>query len=105
MGQRKLGPTSGVGQCLARHVSQGAEEWSDIDHQDMMMCPWQHSEGDETSDIGDSNNRVGHQEVDPGPHTSYQLERSLDHEGSMHVAWRARSGVARVKNHWERYDL
>ena len=26
MGPRKLGPTSSVGQCLARHVSQGAKE-------------------------------------------------------------------------------
>ena len=40
-GPRKLGPTSGVGQCLARHVNQGAEEWSNIDHQDVLMCPRQ----------------------------------------------------------------
>ena len=31
--------SNGVGQCLVRHVSQGAEEWSDVDHQDVLMCP------------------------------------------------------------------
>jgi len=82
MGPCKLGPTSGVDQCLARHGSQGVEEWSGINHQDVLMCPRQYSEGDETSDIGDSNNRAGPREVDPRPHTSYQLRRSLDHEGS-----------------------
>jgi len=34
----------------------------------------------ERSDIGDSNNRAGPQEVDPRPHTSYQLGRRLGHE-------------------------
>jgi len=58
-GPRKLGPTSSVGQCLARQVSQVVEEWSDIGHQDALMCPRQYSEGDETSDIGDSNKRAG----------------------------------------------
>jgi len=68
----KLGPTSGVGQCLARYVSQGAKEWSDVDHQDVLMCPRQQSEGDVTSDIGDSNSRTGPREMDPRPYTSYQ---------------------------------
>jgi len=45
----KLGPTSGLGQCLASDVSQGVEEWSDVDHQDVLMCPSQQSEGDVTS--------------------------------------------------------
>ena len=58
-GPRKLGPTSGVGQCLARHVSQGAKEWSDVDHQDVLMCPRQQSEDDVTSGIGDLNNKAG----------------------------------------------
>ena len=105
MGPRKLGPTSGVGQCLTMHVSKDAKEWSDIDHQDVLRCPRQHSEGDETSDIGDSNNRAGPREVGPRPHTNYQLGRNLDHEGFMRVVWMTHSGVTRVKNHWKRYDL
>jgi len=104
MGLRKMGPMSGVGQCLARHMSQGAEEWLGIDHQDILMCPRQYSEGDETSDIGDSNSRAGPREVDPIPHTCYQLGRSLGHEGSMHVVWMTRLGVTRVKSDWKRYD-
>jgi len=64
-------------------MSQSAKEWSGVDHQDVLMCSRQHSEGDVTSDIGDSNNRAGPREVDPIPHTNYQLGRSLDHEGSM----------------------
>ena len=90
VGPRKLGPTSGVGQCLARHVGQGSEEWSETDHQDV---------GDERSDIGDSNMRAEPREVDPRPHTSYQLGRSLDHQGSMRVVWMTCSGVTRVKRH------
>jgi len=38
VGPRKRGPTSGVGQCLARHVRQGTKEWSDISHQDVPTC-------------------------------------------------------------------
>jgi len=60
MGPRKVDPTNGVGQCLARHAGQGAEEWSGADHQDVLMCPRQYSEGDERSDISDK------------LHTSYQ---------------------------------
>ena len=30
-----------------------------FDHQDVLMCPGQYSEGDERSDIGDSNSRAG----------------------------------------------
>ena len=86
-------------------MSQGAEEWSEIDHQDVLMCPRQHSDSDEISNIGDSNRRVGPREVGPRPYTSYQLGRSLDHEGSMHVVWMTRSSVTRVKSHWKRYDL
>jgi len=71
-GPRKLGPTSDVGQCLARQVSQGAEEWSGVNHQDVLMCSRQQSEGDVTLDIGDSNSRAGPREVDPRPHTNYQ---------------------------------
>ena len=51
MGPCRLGPTSGV--------SQGAKEWSEIDLHDVLMCPRRHHGGDETSDIGDSNRRVG----------------------------------------------
>jgi len=40
-GPRKLGPTSGMGQCLASDANQGAEEWSDVDHQDVLICPRQ----------------------------------------------------------------
>jgi len=69
MGSHKLGPTSGMGQCLAGHISQGAEEWSGVGHQDVPMCPRQYSKGDETSDIGDLDNRVGPREVDPRPRT------------------------------------
>jgi len=100
MGPRKLGPTSSVGQCLARHESQSAEEWSGVDHQDVLMCPRQYSEGDETSDIGDSNNRAGRREVDPRPHTSYNLGRSLDHEGSVRVVWMTCSSVTPVKSYY-----
>ena len=57
---------------------------------------------DVSSDLSKSNSRAGPQEVDPRKHTSYQLERSLNHEGSMRVVWMTRSGVARVKSHWER---
>ena len=99
MGPRKLGLTSGVGQCLARHVSQGAEEWSEIDHQDVLMCPREHSEGDERSKIGDSNNRAGPREVGLGPYASYQLRRSLNHKGLMRVVRMTRSGVTQVKSH------
>ena len=66
-------------------MSQGVEEWSSVDHQDVLLCPRQYCEGDVTSDIGDSNSRAGPCEVDLRPHTSYQLGRSLDHEGSMCV--------------------
>jgi len=52
-----------------------------------------------SSDIGESNNGAGPREVDPRQHTSYQLGRSLDHEGSMRVVWMTRSGVAQVKSH------
>ena len=99
MGPHKLGPTSVVGQCLARHVSQGTEEWSEANHQDVLMCPRQGGEGDERSDFGDSNSRAGPREVDPIPHTSYQLGRSLDHEGFMCVVWMMHLSVTRVKSH------
>jgi len=80
VGPHKVGPTSGVGQCLASHVSQGAEEWSDADHDDVLMCPQQYHEVHEKSDIGDSNSKAGPREVDPRLHTSYQLGRSLGHD-------------------------
>jgi len=83
MGPRKLGPTSGVGRCLAKHVRQGAKESLGVERPDVLMCPRQYSEGDETSDIDDSNSRVGPREVDPRPHISCQLGRSLYHEGPM----------------------
>jgi len=60
-----------MGQCLASGTHQGVDEWSDIDHQDVLMCPRQQSEGDVTSGISDSNSRT--REVDPRQHTSYQL--------------------------------
>jgi len=60
------------------------------------MCPWQQSEGDVTSDIGDSNSRAGPREVDPRQHTSYQY-----HEGSMRAICIAHSGVTQVKNCWK----
>jgi len=67
-----MGPTSGVGHCLTSDMSQGADEWSDVDHQDVLMCPRQQSEGDVTSNIGHSNNITGPREVGPKQHTSYQ---------------------------------
>jgi len=71
-GPCKLGPTSGMRQCLENGTRQGADEWLDIDHQDVQMCPRQQSEGDVTLDITDSNSRAGPREVDPKQHTSYQ---------------------------------
>jgi len=71
-GPRKLGPTSGMGQCLVSGTRQGADELSEVDHQDPLMCPRQQSEGDVTSDVGDSNSGAGPREVDPKQHTSYQ---------------------------------
>ncbi len=67
-----MGPTSSMGQCLASDASQGAEEWSDVDHQDVSMSPRQQIQSDVTLDISDSNNEVGPQEMDPRQHTSYQ---------------------------------
>ena len=67
-----MGLTTDIGQCLARHVSQGVEEWSGVVHQDVLMCPRQQSEGDVTSNIGDSNRRAEPREVSPRPYTSYQ---------------------------------
>jgi len=98
-GSRKLSPTSSVGQCLARHVSQGVKEWSDIGYYDALMCPRQYSEGDETSDIGESNSRAGPRKEDHRPHTSYQLGRKPSSQGSMRVVWMTRSGIIRVKSH------
>ena len=71
-GPRKRGPTSGMGQCLASGTRQAANEWSDVDHQDVLMCPRQQSEGDVISDIGESNSRIGPREVGPRKHTSDQ---------------------------------
>jgi len=71
-GPRKLGPTSDMGQCLANGTRQGADESSHVDHQDVLMCPRQQSEGNVTSGVGDSNNRAGPREVDPKQHTNYQ---------------------------------
>jgi len=59
-------------QCFASGTRQGVDEWSDVDHEDVLICHRQQSEGDVTLDIGDSNNRVGPREVDPRQHTSYQ---------------------------------
>jgi len=53
-----MGPTSGMGHCLTSNMRQGADEWSDVDHQDVPMCPRQQSKADVTSSIGDSNNRT-----------------------------------------------
>jgi len=66
-----MGPTSGMGHCLTSKMSQGDDEWSDVDHQDVPICPRQ-SEANVTSGIGDSNNRTGPREVGPRQHTSYQ---------------------------------
>jgi len=66
----EVGPISGMPRVSHRQYAQGVEEWSDIGHQDML-----------TSDIGKSNNKAGPREVDPRPLTSYQLGRSLGHEG------------------------
>ena len=82
MGPRKVGPTSGMGQCLARHVRQGTEEvvrhWSP-------GCADVSPGSVERSGIGDSNNRVGPWEVDPRPHTNYELGRSLCHKSPCGV--------------------
>ena len=32
MGPHKVGLVSDMGQCLTKHVRQGTEDWSDIDH-------------------------------------------------------------------------
>jgi len=69
------------------------------------MCPREQSEGDVTSDIGDPNSRAGPREVDPRLHISYQLGRSLYHEGSLHVVWMTRLGVTQLKNPWKSEDL
>jgi len=53
-GPRKVGLTSGMGQCLT-----SGNEWSDVDHQGAPMYPQQQSETDVTSGIGDSNSRIG----------------------------------------------
>jgi len=100
MGPRKVGPTSDMGQRLARHVRQGTEEWSNIDHQDVMMCP-RHCGG------RTSVTRIAELATRGGSQTTHQLSvrekpRSRD---SMRVVWMTRSGVTRVKSHWERYDL
>jgi len=47
-----MGPTSGMGHCLTGNMNLGANEWSDVDHQDVSMCPRQQSEADVTSGIG-----------------------------------------------------
>ena len=82
-------------------MTQGVEEWSDVEYQDMLMCPRQQSGGDVTSNIGDSNSRAGATRGES--HTTHQLSvgRSLDHEGSMRVVWMTRSGVAQVKSRWK----
>jgi len=54
-----------------------------------------------SSDIGESNNGAGPQEVDSRQHTSYQLGRNLGHEGPMRVEWMTRLGVTGVKSHWK----
>ena len=64
--------TSNGGPCrlgLTSGMCQGADEWSDVDHQNMPMCPQQQSEADVISGIGDSNNRTGPREVGPKQHT------------------------------------
>jgi len=38
-GPCKMGPTSGMGHCLTSNMRQGTDEWSDVDHQDVPMCP------------------------------------------------------------------
>jgi len=101
MGSRKEGPTSGMGQCLARHKRQGTGEWSDIDHQDVLMCPQHCIE-------------VGHRWLEQqswvtrgGSQTTHRLsvrEKPRSRE-SMRVVWMTRSGITQVKSHWERYDL
>jgi len=50
-----------MGQCLTSNASQGAEEWSDVDHQDVLMCPWQQSEGDVTRASVTQTAELGHE--------------------------------------------
>jgi len=59
----------------------------------------------DVSSTTESNIGAGPLEVDLRQHTSYQLGRILDHEGSMRVVWMTCSGVTQVKSHWKRYDL
>jgi len=66
-----MGPTSGVGRCLTNDIRQGADEWSDVDHQDVSMCPRHISEVNVTSGVENSNNRTGLREVDSRQHISY----------------------------------
>ena len=61
-----------MGCCLTSDMRQGSDEWSDVDHRDVSICPQQQSEVDVTSGIGDSNGRIGPREVGPRQHTSYQ---------------------------------
>ena len=114
VGPRTLGPTSGEGQHLAYgtpRASRGGQQYA----QDVSQTVRPGHRGvvrhqssgyvDVSSNLGKSNSGVGLQEVDPRPRTSYQLGRSLDHEGSMRVVWMTRSGITQVKSHWKRYDL
>jgi len=122
MGPRKLGLTSGMGQCLAddtprvsrsgqasvtyvrshKRYTQSASqtvrpEGRGVVRHRSSRC------ADVSSDIGESDSGARPREVDPRPHTSYQLGRSVDHKGSMRVVWMTRSGVTRVKSHRKRY--
>jgi len=54
----KRGPTSGVGQYLAKHVRQGAKEWLDIGRQDVPDVPL---DSVERSDIETRTVELGHE--------------------------------------------
>jgi len=40
-GPCKMGPTNDLSHYLASDMRQGADEWSDVDHQDVAVCPRQ----------------------------------------------------------------
>jgi len=91
-----------MGTCLVSGMSQGVDEWSDVDHQDVPTCLRQQSEADVTSDISDSNSRTGSRNVDPKQQHQLSIGGCLGHEGSMHMVRIAYSGATQVKNHERR---
>ena len=91
-GPRKLGTTSDMGQCLASDASQGVEKWSDVDHQDVLMCPRQQSEGDVTSNLVTKTSELGHERWIPD--NTLVISKEKPKSRGIHAR-----GVAQVKSH------